>query len=353
MTGIKDVALDVGLSIATVSRALRGQPGVSADNRRRIEQAADRLGYVASRSAAGLATGRTRTVAVVVPYVTRWFFSTVVHGAEQVLSERGYDLLLFNLAGSADARHRVMQTHQLTKRADAVVILGLQPTPAEQAWLADHAARVVLVGASVPTWPSVSIDDEAVSMTAVEHLTSLGHRRSAFGGGSGVEAVDFATPRARRAGCHRGMDPAGLVNDPALERVGGFTVGGGLAAGHDLLDLEQPPTAVFCASDEMAIGVIRAARERGVAVPEQLSVMGIDDHEMAQFLDLTTVRQPVAEQGRRAALKVLELLDDAVPEPTGPRHLVLDTELVVRSSTGPAPATGATSGMIPGRGHRT
>ena len=353
MTGIKDVALDVGLSIATVSRALRGQPGVSADNRHRIEQAAARLGYVPSRTAANLATGRTRTVAVVVPYVSRWFFSTVVHGAEQVLSGRGYDLLLFNLAGSAEARHRVMQTHQLTKRADAVVILGLQPTPAEQTWLADHAARVVLVGASVPTWPSVTIDDEAASVTAVAHLAALGHRRIAYVGGSAEEALDFATPRARLVGFHRAMHESGLEADPALERVGGFTVAGGLAAGHDLLDLDQPPTAVFCASDEMAIGVLRAARDRGVAVPEQLSVVGIDDHEMAQFLDLTTVRQPVAEQGRQAALQVLALLDEDPPEPVPARHLVLETELVVRSSTGPAPAGGAAYGIIAGRGHRS
>ncbi|ROR92310.1 LacI family DNA-binding transcriptional regulator [Nocardioides aurantiacus] len=335
MTGIKDVATEVGLSTATVSRALRGQPGVSLANRRLVEEAATRLGYVASRTAAGLATGRTRTVAVVVPYVTRWFFAAVIHGAEQVLSERGYDLMLFNLAGSAEARHRVLETHQLSKRADALMILGLQPNEQEQQWLTGHDACVVLVGAHVPLWPSVRIDDHEVSRTALHHLTELGHRRIAYVGGSPEEALDFATPRARHRGYLDTVADLGLDRDPCLDVVGGFTVTGGLAAGHQLLALADRPTAVYCASDEMAIGVLRAARDRGVRVPDELSVIGVDDHEMAEHLDLTTVRQPVVEQGRTAAQQLLGLLDGS---PSPPAHVVLDAELVVRGSTGPAPA---------------
>lgn len=335
MTGIKDVATAVGLSTATVSRALRGQPGVSLANRRLVEEAADRLGYVASRTAAGLATGRTSSVAVVVPYVTRWFFAAVIHGAEQVLSERGYDLLLFNLAGSAAARHRVLETHQLSKRADALLILGLQPNEQEQRWLTAHDARVVLVGAHVPLWPSVSIDDHEVSRTALRHLAGLGHRRIAYVGGSPEEALDFATPRARHRGYLDAIEDLGLDHDPRLDVVGGFTVAGGLVAGHELLALADRPTAVYCASDEMAIGVLRAARDRGVRVPDELSVIGVDDHEMAEYLDLTTVRQPVVEQGRTAAYQLLGLLDD---DPAPQPHVVLEAELVVRGSTGPAPA---------------
>lgn len=334
MTGIRDVAVEVGLSTATVSRALRGQPGVSLANRRLVEEAAERLGYVPSRNAAGLATGRTRTVAVVVPYVTRWFFAAVIHGAEQVLSARGYDLMLFNLAGSAEARHRVMETQQLSKRADALLILGLQPNAQEEEWLTAHDTRVVLVGAQAAPWPSVRIDDHEVSRTALRHLAGLGHRRIAFVGGSTEEALDFATPLARRRGYLDSLTELHLERDPCLDVVGGFTVAGGLVAGQRLLDLPRPPTAVYCASDEMAIGVLRAARDRGVRVPEQLSVIGVDDHEMAEHLDLTTVRQPVVEQGRTAARQILGLLGEAPPPKD---HVVLDAELVVRGSTGAAP----------------
>src|SRR4051795_12337822 len=131
MTGIKDVAREVEMSTATVSRALRGLAGVSEETRERVMESARRLGYVPSPSAAGLASGQTRTVAVIVPMVTRWFFASVVQGAEEVLREHGYDLLLYNLAGSAAARHRVFETGVLAKRVDAVLVLCLQPSAVE------------------------------------------------------------------------------------------------------------------------------------------------------------------------------------------------------------------------------
>src|SRR4051812_2246370 len=168
MTSIKDVAREVGMSTATVSRALRGLPRVSVDTRERVLDAALRLGYVPSPSAAGLASGQTRTVAVIVPFVTRWFFAAVVHGAEQVLRERGYDLLLYNLAGDPEARHRVFQTHVLTKRVDAVLILALTPSEEELDWLERLDRPVTIVGASIPGWATVRIDDELAARTAGE-----------------------------------------------------------------------------------------------------------------------------------------------------------------------------------------
>ncbi len=347
MTSIHDVAAAAGLSTATVSRALRGLPGVSEATRQRVVETAVALHYVPSRAAVGLASGETRTVAVVVPYVTRWFFATVVQGAEEVLRRDGYDLLLFNLAGDPEARYRVLQTHLLTKRVDALLILGLQPTRPEKVWLLEHAPPLALVGASVPDWPSVRIDDAEAATIAVDHLLALGHRRIAYVGGNLHEALDFATPRARRHGYLATLARAGITADPSLDQVGFFTIAGGVAAGERLLALPEPPTAVFCASDEMAIGVLRSAQLAGLRVPEDLSVVGIDDHEMAQFMDLTTVAQPVLDQGRLAARQVLDLLVAARSEtPALPaEHLVLPTELVVRSSTAvPRTTEGVSSG---------
>mgnify|MGYP003321266825 CR=1 FL=1 len=199
MTSIHDLARETGVSTATVSRALRGLPRVSEDTRRRVMEAAVRLGYVPSPHAVGLASGgQTRTVAIVVLFVTRWFFATVISGAEQVLRERGYDVLLYNLDDDQEARRRVLGTHLLTKRVDAMLIVGLGPTPQEVHWLSNQGMPVVTVGARVAPWPSVRVDDELVARTAVEHLLELGHRRIAYVGmlndppiNAGLPAIDI------------------------------------------------------------------------------------------------------------------------------------------------------------------
>ena len=337
MTGIKDVARELEMSTATVSRALRGLPGVSESTRERVQSTALRLGYVPSPSAAGLASGRTRTVAVIVPWVTRWFFASVVQGAEEVLRERGYDLLLYNLSGSASARSRVFEAGRLTKRVDAVLVLSLQPTADELKRLSHLGCPVTIVGADVPGWATVRIDDENAARTATAHLAGLGHRRIAYVGGPGV--LDFTAPMAREAGYRGALRDAGLTYDPSLEVDGEFTLAGGIAAGRRLLERPDRPTAVFAASDEMAMGVLRAARELSLRVPEDLSVVGIDDHELADFFDLTTVAQPVQEQGRVAARQVLDALQArATDAGWEPAQVILPTRLLERGSTGPAPS---------------
>jgi LacI family repressor for deo operon, udp, cdd, tsx, nupC, and nupG len=334
MTGIKDVAREVEMSTATVSRALRGLPGVSDSTRAIVSDAAHRLGYVPSPTAASLASGRTRTVAVVVPHVTRWFFASVVSGAEEVLRQREYDLLLYNLAGADAARHRVFETNLLEKRVDAVLVLSLAPTADELTRLRRLARPVTFVGADVPGWATVRIDDGRAARTATRHLLDLGHRRIAYVSGPG--ALDFTTPTSRLEGFRRTMAEAGLSAEPALELDGGFTISGGVEAGRAALCRPDRPTAIFAASDEMAFGVMSAARELGLRVPEDLSVIGIDDHELAEFFGLTTVAQPALEQGRVAARQVLDALDaEASDHRWRPRQVLLDTELRVRRTTGP------------------
>jgi DNA-binding LacI/PurR family transcriptional regulator len=333
MSSIKDVAREVGVSTATVSRALRGLPRVSEETRERVLEAASRLGYVASPHASGLAGGQTRTVAVIVPFVTRWYFSTLVMGAEEVLRVQGYDLLLYNLAGDAEARHRVFQTHLLTKRVDAILVLALAPTPEERRWLEHHAPPVSFVGCEPPIGSSVRIDDELAARTAMAHLLELGHRRIAYVGGDTADALDFTSPLARLRGYRTALEAAGLPCDPELEIEEDWTVHGGIRAWGSLAALTQRPTAVFAASDEMAIGIIHAARKAGRRVPEDLSVIGIDDHEMAELFDLSTVAQPTEEQGRIAARQVLDAINAG--EHWRPQQVVVPTRLVVRGSTGP------------------
>ena len=153
----------------------------------------------------------------------------MVQGAEEVLREGGYDLLLYNLAGSAAARHRVFEGGRLTKRVDAVLVLSLQPSAVELTRLKALDRPVTFVGADVPGWATVRIDDERTARTATEHLIELGHRRIAYVGGPGV--LDFTAPNARQAGYRGSLVSAGLPYDPSLEVDGAFTLAGGTDGG--------------------------------------------------------------------------------------------------------------------------
>ena len=335
MTSIKDVARTVGVSTATVSRALRGLPRVSEVTRERVLQAAADLEYVASPSAAGLAGGRTRAVGVVVPFVSRWFYATVVQGAEEPLREAGYDLLLYNLGGDVESRRRVFTTHLMRRRVDAVLVLSLTPNEQELSTLDELHRPVAVIGANVPGWASVGIDDVAAACSAMQHLIALGHRRIAHLGGSLVDQLDFAAPRDRLEGYRRAMKSAALPIDPAWEIEGDFTIHGGVQGMESLLGLPAAalPTAVFAASDEMAIGAVAAVRRAGLRVPEDVSVIGIDDHEMADYFDLTTVAQPAREQGRLAARMLLAAMDPACPVDAVPPTILVETTLIVRGTT--------------------
>lgn len=349
MTSIHDVAARAGVSVATVSRALRDLPRVSEDTRQRVQQAATDLGYAPSPAAAGLAGGRTRTVGVVVPYVTRWFFSSVVQGIESVLSAREYDLLLYELGGARDARERLFRRHLNRKRVDGLVVLSLALREDERERLAASRLPVTLVGAAGSGLPSVGIDDVAVARQATAHLLGLGHQRIALMCGSDDDPVSF-TPRDRRRGFRREMRRAGLDVEPQLDVEADFTVASGRAAMARLLALRQPPTAVLAASDEMAMGCLHAARQHGVTVPAELSVVGIDDHELSEVLDLTTVAQPARAQGRIAAEMLLDVLaGDRTVEPVA---RAMPTHLVVRGTTGPAPGGTLRPAPPAAAGHR-
>ena len=338
MTGIKDVARSVGVSTATVSRALRGLPRVSDETRVRVLQAAADMDYVASPSAAGLASGQTRTIGAIVPFVTRWFYSSVVQGAEEQLREAGYDLLLYNLGGSHAARERVFRGALLRKRVDAILVLSLTPTDDEVAALRTAHRPVAVVGATVPGWGSVRIDDAETARIAMRHLLELGHTRIGYIGGSLEDQLDFAAPLDRFAGYRSALHEADLPARAEWETVGDFTVRGGRAAMCRLMGAQVRPTAVLAASDEMAIGAVHAVRQAGLRVPEDMSVIGIDDHEMAEFFDLSTVAQPVHAQGRLAATLLLDALGAATNgerPSTSAAALTVPTRLVVRATTAP------------------
>ncbi|HEY2985566.1 MAG TPA: LacI family DNA-binding transcriptional regulator [Jatrophihabitantaceae bacterium] len=331
-SSIEDVAKLAGVSIATVSRSLRGLPDVATATRDRVLAAAQELDYVASPFAARLASGRTATVGVVVPFVHRWYFAEVLGAVESVLHHAGLDLLLYNL-GDEEGRQRFFTRMPVRKRVDAIVIASLVLTDDEAAALCELGIPVGMLGVDQPGLHSTRIDDEQGARDAVGHLVELGHRRIALIGGDASDPMRFTPPHHRRIGYLDALEQAGIEYDPALEILGYFTVDGGEAATRSLLELPTRPTALFAESDEMAYGAIRAIRRAGLRVPQDVAVIGFDDHASAELLDLSTVRQPVIEQAEELTTRLLAAITEPGQEP---EVHVLPTELVVRGSTDPA-----------------
>ncbi|MEE6257347.1 LacI family DNA-binding transcriptional regulator [Plantactinospora sonchi] len=345
MTRIDDVARLAGVSTATVSRALRGLPTVSEATRRRVRLAAEQLGYTASPSASRLAGGKTGTVAVLVPRIGAWFPGVVVDAAEELLRPAGYDLLLHHVGGPDHARQRLPRTADLPKRVDAVLLVGtpalVSAAPVFAAPEYGGRARAlpgvtVAAGAPVPGWSSVGIDDVAAARIATEHLLTLGHRRIVCLSGDPADQFTHPGDLDRRWGYREAMQAAGTPPEAIVEVVARGGVDGGRQATASLLARPGPtPTAIMATCDEMAMGALVALRRAGLRVPADVSVIGVDGHEFARIVGLTTVAQPAAELGRLAVGTLLDRLagrsrGDGVPE----RH-ILPTRLVLRDSTAP------------------
>lgn len=328
---IDAVARQAGVSTATVSRALRGLPNVSPDTRERVLAAARELDYVASPSASRLASGQTRSVGVVMPYIGRYYFSQVLSGAEAVLRRAGYDVLLYALPDDR-AREVFFEAMPLRRRVDAVLILTLPLSRAQLEQFAALGVPIGAVGLAAPGVTSVRIDDAAGARTAVNHLVNLGHERIAMIGGgiSESEPNPFSTPDDRRDGYRAALADAGLPWLPEYEVDGQYTTVGGEQAMGRLLGLSQPPTAVFAQSDRMAVGAMHALRAAGLSCPQDMSIVGFDDHEVAAALDLTTIAQPMVDEGATVAQQVLDVLAGGAYTDT-----LLPTHLVLRASTSP------------------
>ena len=333
MAGILSVAELAGVSTATVSRALSGNGHVSPATRTLVLAAAEQLGYVVSSNASSLATGRTKNIGVVIPFLNRWFYSSVLEGAESALLGHGYDLTLYNLAGGGEQRRSVFEHFLLRKRVDAVIAISLELTASELTGLLNIDKPVVGVGGPLRGIRTLSIDDVEVARLATEHLLSLGHRKIAHIGGTEDYELDFHLPTNRRVGYEGALEAVGIPVDPGMFHAADFTIQGGYTAAKQLFgNPRSRPTAVFAASDEMAIGTILAARDMGLSVPEDVSVIGIDDHELSAFFGLTTVAQFPALQGKLAVEILMDQLHPA-KRARGSLNTALPYELKVRSST--------------------
>ena len=329
---IRDVAEAAGVSTATVSRALRGLPNVDADTRARVKQVALSMDYVISPSASRLARGRTGSIGVVTPQVAGWYFSTVLSGIEGALQQGDMDLLLMSVGDEASSAPREPVAPRLNRRVDGVITIALVPEDVQLQSVLSLGLPTSLIGVSIAGVAGVHIDDVAAARTATQHLINLGHRRIAVITGAPPGTL-YTAPHARYHGFIEAMGQAGLAVDPTLQARGYFTIAGGERAMAELLTQSDPPTAVFAMSDEMAFGAMRALRSHGLQPGREISIAGIDGHDMAELLDLTTVAQPVRDLGRIAAESLLDQLR------SGDRSVLpsvqVPTEIILRGSTAP------------------
>lgn len=332
-SSVDTVAELAGVSVSTVSRALRNVPGISEETRKRVQRIARELGYVPSIAGSRLATGKTRTVAIVTPSLSKWFFGQVLAAAGSVMREAGYDVLLYELADEA-TRGRFFDGPALPGRADGVLILALQPTPAELEALTEQGLPLAVLGSEQPGVPCVRVEDRDAGRSAVRHLLNLGHERIAF---IGIEQAAGNTlggvpPAQRLLGYRDALSEAALDHRPEYEVFEENTTAGGSSAMARLLCAEIPPTAVFVASDEMAFGVLGTLRGAGISVPGDMSVVGFDNHELSGLLDLTTMDHSVTRQGAEAARLLVSALQASETSET---TLMVPATLVVRGSTAP------------------
>lgn len=327
---IHDVAREAGVSLAAVSRAMNERGEVSPAQRARILEVARRLHYVPSSIAQSLVLGKTKTLGVMVTDNASPIYAEILKGIEGVAVAAGFSVLLCNSANSPERAKQGIE--MLTaKRVDAMLLTPVQEDREEIRQLeASGIPFVLLLRHFHDEWTDYVITDNfAAGRVATAHLIDQGHRRIAHIGGP----VGVSSAEGRLAGYRRALAEYDIPFDNNLVTHGFFTVVGGTGSAHHVLDRPDPPTAIFAATDLQAVGVLKAARERGLRVPTDLALVGGDDIELAAFLEppLTTFHQPSREIGARGAEILLEKLSGVATEP---QHIVFQSELIIRRSSG-------------------
>jgi LacI family transcriptional regulator len=331
-----DVARVAGLSQSTVSRALRGDPRVTPETRERVRAAAAQLGYTPNAMGRMLVEGTTRTVGMVVTDISNPFYPNLIAPLHDELAALGYRMVLFTerLEGDDAEADRGMEG-LVDRGVDGAVLTTSTLDGAVPRELLRRGLPFVFLTRTVDGIPAdaVTVDNALGASLVAAEVVRAGHRRVAaiFG------PANTSTGRDRERGFRAGLAAAGIALDPGVVRHGPYTVDGGRAAATELLGLPERPTVIVCFNDLVAIGALNAATASGLRVPDDVSITGWDDLPMASWevCRLTTVRQSMDEMARTAARLVVERIERRGPEE--PRHVLLDPQLVLRSTLGPPP----------------
>ena len=340
---IEDVARAAEVSVATVSRALRNMPNVAAGTRERVAEVAAELGYVAHPAAASLASGKTKTIGLAAPFYGIWYTGKVTVGVLSILADAGYDLEVYAVDTPEHQAEFIDRVSSLSLGVDGLLLVDFFGDPEHLRRLDDSGIHVVGLGEELQRFPSVSIDNFEAARRGTEYLVDLGHTKIGLLGADAIEIDGSPVLVDRLRGFEAALTGAGLeIRDdykpvrPEAERArqpgGALTVSAGVSCMNAIAAMDDPPTAVFCMSDELAMGAMGRARDLGISIPGDLSVVGFDDHDLAEPFGLTTIRQPVQQLGERIASWILEMVgtDNAADQP--PDHVTVPVELMERSS---------------------
>lgn len=306
---IYEVAAKAGVSIATVSNAINTPRRVKPTTLSRVLDAIDELGFVPKSEAIARARRGTNRIGVVAPLTTYPSFTLRLRGVIEALKDKPYEVVVYDQQSLA-VREAYLTSLPISRRLDGLIVMALPFDNTVTQRLLEHKLETVLIEFGGSTFSSIEIDDEAGGRLAGEHLLARGHRLCAFVGERAVAATLVKQGMQRLEGFRDALARAGVDLPPAYISLGLPGVEETKQQTHVLLDLPDPPTAVFTHSDLQAVGVLKAARTRGLRVPEDLAVIGFDDLDVADYLGLTTVRQPLLESGRIAAQLLLARLTD-------------------------------------------
>jgi len=329
---IHNVAQEAGVGIGTVSRVVNNSPDVKPATRERVLAAIHRLNYKPDPIARSMISKRTNSIGTIVPFFTRPSFIELLRGVEAVIARLGRELVLYNVETSAQRDHFFREL-PLHRKVDGLLIISLSPDDAAARRFRELGTPVVLIDAYSPLLTSLVVNNVEGAYQAVKRLIELGHRHIGFINGEIEGNFKFNTANDRLIGLHRALGEAGLLFEPEQVLISEWSRKGGKHAALQLLTQQKRPTAIFAASDVQAVGALEAARELGLRVPEQLSVIGFDGIEISELLELSTMQQPLQEMGELGASRLVELIEN----PSHPPELIrFDTKLVERRTTSPA-----------------
>lgn len=331
---IHDVAKLAGVGIGTVSSVLNNSRPVNDTTRQKVLDAVQKLDFIPNPSGRRLSMGKTHTIAVIITYFTTASQFERLRGVMSVIAESDYDISLFAVE-TIPQRNRVFQTVPRRGRVDGLLIFSIHPTNDDLRRIRQEAIPAVLVESYHPELPHIFLDDVAAARNAVEYLIQLGHRRIAYISDYLDDLFSSGFIRNRYMGYRQALEAAGIPLRSDYHRQGWHSRDNGRQMALDLLKLPDRPTAIFCFSDELALGVLEAARDLNLKVPDDVSVVGYDDIELAHFGQLTTVRQHLFDSGVQGVELLLETIENPLAPP---KQLQLPTELIVRQTTAPPPS---------------
>jgi DNA-binding LacI/PurR family transcriptional regulator len=327
---IYDVAHRAGVSISTVSHTLNRPQRVNADTRRRVLAAIDELGYVPSATAVAHARKSVGRVGVLAPFTSYGSYTRRLMGILKEAENDPLEVVVFDQESAASAMSPLLSSLPVTRRLDGMLIMGLPIDDVLAERLLTQRLPTVLVDSDWPELDSITIDDEAAGHLVGRHLIERGARSFAYVSEAQRSKAYLSPGQRRRAGLRRAIAEAGLDPDAVREIHTTNDLAGGQDALRRILDLEEPPEAVFAHQDVLAAGLLTECHKRGVRVPGDLAIVGFDDSDLAEALDITSVRQPLEESGRLGFRQLREAIEGAH---VAPRSVTLGVQLIRRTTT--------------------